>query len=617
MANRQTTTASRSILASLLGFSLAGVSTPSLSESRSSDSAKPTEQQAEDFVRAQEKRLLPLVIDSTRAQWVADNFITDDTEAMTAQAQANLLRATGEAALQARKYNGLKVSGSTGRKLKLLQLSVNFSDDTERELFTHLAASMEGAYGKAKYCPKQADGSTGTCLPIGDLESLFAESRDPAQLKDAWLGWHAQSKAYKDDYVKYVALSNKGAREMGYADTGVLWRSGYDMTPEQFADELERVWQQVKPLYESLHTYSRYKLRQQYGAGQVPLTGPIPAHLFGNMWSQSWSNLYPVLKPAEVKSDYDLGNVLGERKVGPQEMVRYAERFYESLGMPALPGTFWERSLLTKPQDREVVCHASAWDIDQLQDVRVKMCIRPTEEDFTTIHHELGHVYYFLAYRDLPVLFRAGANDGFHEAIGDTIALSVTPDYLKRIGLMNPSEQADDDIDIMLRQALGKVAFLPFAYLVDRTCPARGLRQELVAVARALPGHQPPGADSRGRIRCRREVPRRRGCSVRPLFRRAHVAVPVPPRAVPCGRFHGSAASMLDLRELGRRRETSGDAEDGRQQALARSAEVDDRRRPHGRRCAARIFRTAEAMARSAEQGAGAGGSGGRAALVF
>ncbi|SEL33123.1 peptidyl-dipeptidase A [Roseateles sp. YR242] len=427
----------------------------------------PTAQDAERFVKGAEARLEALQIKAQRAEWVTENFITDDTQQITAEANEELLRASGELALAARRYNGLKLPADTARKLKLMQLTLMIPDDQERARFTRLATGLTSAYGMAKYCPHKADGSQGTCLPLDELEKIMAESRDPAQLKDAWIGWHAQSKAYKQEYINYVALSNKGSRAMGFADTGALWRSGYDMTPDAFAADMERTWQQVRPLYDALHTYVRFKLRQTYGPDLVPATGPIPAHLLGNMWSQSWENIYPLVKPAAKAGDYDLSQVLAQRGTSAKEMVKYAEGFYTSLGMETLPDSFWERSLLTKPQDREVVCHASAWDIDQQQDVRVKMCIRPTEEDFITIHHELGHIYYDLAYRGQPNLFRNGANDGFHEAIGDTVALSITPSYLSRLGLMTATDKPGDDIDNLLMQALRKVAFLPFAYKVD------------------------------------------------------------------------------------------------------------------------------------------------------
>jgi peptidyl-dipeptidase A len=425
--------------------------------------AKPTVAEAERFLAETEGKLEKLNIDQARAQWVGSNFITDDTEALAAYFGERSLTASGEAALAARRYNGLKLKDDSARKLKLLQLTLMLSDPKDRQAYATKQAALTGAYGKAKYCPTD----TG-CLALGDLEKILATSRDPARLKEAWVGWHKQSPSYKQTYVDYIALSNKGAREMGFADTGVLWRSQYDMAPDAFAAEMERIWQQVKPLYESLHTYTRYKLRQAYGPDVVPATGPIPAHLLGNMWSQSWENIYPLLKPANKAGNYDLTKVLVERKTDAKDMTAYAERFYTSLGMQKLPATFWQRSLLTKPKDRDVVCHASAWPIDGKDDVRIKMCITPTEEDFKVIHHELGHVYYYLAYRKQPFLFQTGANDGFHEAIGDTVALSITPGYLKQIGLMEQAPEANADIGELLQTALAKVAFLPFAYSVDK-----------------------------------------------------------------------------------------------------------------------------------------------------
>lgn len=430
--------------------------------------SKPTVAEAERFVADAEAKLEKMNINAQRAEWVAQNFITGDTEIITAQANEQFLTVNGEMARKARRFNGLKLPEATARKLKLLQLTLSLSDAGDRETYARLAAGMTGSYGKAKYCPKLADGSTGPCMALGEMEKVLAESRDPARLKEMWLGWHAQSPAYRKNYADYVAISNKGAREMGFADTGAMWRSQYDMPPEAFAAEMERLWQQVKPLYDSLYTYTRFKLRQTYGSTLVPASGPIPAHLFGNMWSQSWDNLYPILKPPVATSSYDLSRVLAERKTGAQDMTRYAERFYTSIGMQPLPATFWERSLLTKPKDRDVVCHASAWDLDNQLDVRIKMCITPTAEDFATIHHELGHNYYQMAYRNQPYLFKNGANEGFHEAIGDTVALSITPDYLMKVSLMAQAPDPAQDLGPMMHRALEKVAFLPFAFLVDQ-----------------------------------------------------------------------------------------------------------------------------------------------------
>jgi peptidyl-dipeptidase A len=455
-------------LSAALAVGAALVLAPGAGAAPKAGAARPTISEAERFVSESEQRLEKTSIDAGRAEWVAENFITMDTETITAQANEKYLAASGDIALTARRYKGLALAPASARKLMLLQQALVLPAASDREAYARLAASMTGAYGKAKYCPLKPDGSKADCMPLGELEKVLAESRDPARLKEVWLGWHAQSPAYRQSYADYVVLSNKGARAMGFADTGALWRSRYDMSPDAFAAEMERLWLQVKPLYDSLHTYTRYKLRQAYGASAVPASGPIPAHLLGNMWGQSWDNLYPMLKPAVTTSGADLTGLLVERKATAVEMTRYAEGFYTSLGMQPLPATFWERSLLTRPKDRDVVCHASAWDLDTQLDVRIKMCITPTAEDFRVIHHELGHLYYYLAYRNQAPLFKDGANDGFHEAIGDTVALSITPAYLRQVGLVKPEPDPAQDIGPLLYTALQKVAFLPFGYMVDK-----------------------------------------------------------------------------------------------------------------------------------------------------
>jgi peptidyl-dipeptidase A len=423
---------------------------------------------AEKFMADAEKQLMDLSVKSSRADWVKSTFITDDTEALSAEANENLIAATTELAEQARAFESQQVSPETKRKLKLLKLSLTLpapKDPAERNELTKIAASMEGDYGKGKYCP---EGDKGKCLSLSDLENIMGESRDPEALKKAWVGWHRIAIPIRKDYVRFVELSNKGAREMGFKDTGAMWRSKYDMEPDAFAAEMERLWQQVKPLYDSLYTYTRRKLSEKYGKDIVAENKPIPAHLLGNMWAQGWSNIYPLLAPANADRGYDLTQILKARNTDYKQMVKYGESFFTSVGFDALPPSFWERSLFLKPADRDVVCHASAWDIDFEKDVRLKMCIQINEEDFSVIHHELGHNYYQMAYSVQPFLFRESANDAFHEAIGDTIALSVTPPYLKKIGLVDKVPPQNADIGFLLNRALDKVAFLPFGYIVDQ-----------------------------------------------------------------------------------------------------------------------------------------------------
>lgn len=430
--------------------------------------SKATVADAEKFVADAEKRYLAVTINESRASWVQSNFITDDTEVIAANAKEDSIKTVKELAEESRKFDGLNLPLDIARKIKLLKLSLVLpapGNPEEREKLTKIAVGMESAYGAGKYCP---DGDKGKCLSLGDLEKIMAESRNPEELKKAWLGWHQVAPKYRKNYAQFVELANKGAREMGFKDLGAMWRTNYDMEPDAFAAEMERLWQQVKPLYESLHTYTRAKLRQKYGQAVVPATGPIPAHLLGNMWSQQWGNTYELLKPAVGDPGYDLTKILKSRNTDYKQMVKYGEGFFTSLGFDPLPQTFWQRSLFLKPQDRDVVCHASAWDIDNQKDVRIKMCININDEDFTTIHHELGHNFYQMAYAPQPPLYQNSANDGFHEAIGDTIALSVTPEYLKQLGLIGSVPDEKADIGLLLRLALDKVAFLPFGYLVDQ-----------------------------------------------------------------------------------------------------------------------------------------------------
>ncbi|HSE17996.1 MAG TPA: M2 family metallopeptidase [Pyrinomonadaceae bacterium] len=424
--------------------------------------------EAEKFLDDAEKQLLELSIKAGRADWVKSTFVTDDTELIAADANEQLIAVTTALAEQSRKFENADLSPEAKRKLKLLKLALTLpapKDPAERSELTKIAASMEGEYGKGKYCP---DGDKGKCLSLPDLENIINNSRDPEELKKAWIGWHQIAIPIRKEYVRFVELSNKGAKEMGFKDTGAMWRSKYDMEPDAFAAEMERLWQQVKPLYDSLYTYTRRKLSEKYGKDIVAEDKPIPAHLLGNMWAQQWGNIYPILAPASADRGYDLTQILKSRNTDAKQMVRYGESFFTSLGFDQLPPTFWERSLFLKPADREVVCHASAWDIDYEKDVRLKMCIQINEEDFSTVHHELGHNYYQMAYAPKPYLFRESANDAFHEAIGDTVALSVTPPYLKQLGLIDKVPDPSADIGFLLNRALDKVAFLPFGYLVDQ-----------------------------------------------------------------------------------------------------------------------------------------------------
>ncbi|HEU4885683.1 MAG TPA: M2 family metallopeptidase [Longimicrobium sp.] len=426
-----------------------------------------TAQEAAAFIEETERELAQLSLRTNQAQWVAATYITVDTEAMSAEASKNLAVAIQRRALAARRYDDLQLDPQLRRKFNILKLSLTApppGNPEEAAELTRTQVSMEADYGRGEYCRPGGD-----CLDIGEASQILVTSRDPAELLDVWQGWHRVGAPMRDRYARFVELSNKGARELGHPNTGAMWRSQYEMDPDSLAAETERLWRQLQPLYESLHAYVRTRLVQQYGPGVVPPNGMIPAHLLGNMWAQEWGNIYPIVAPQNAPgTGYDLTELIRAKNLDAVAMTRAGERFFTSLGLDPLPATFWERSMITKPADRDVVCHASAWDVDDQEDLRVKMCIEQTGEDFITIHHELGHNFYQRAYRNQPPLFRNGAHDGFHEAIGDAVALSITPEYLVQVGLLDRAPTTAADTALLLRQALDKVAFLPWGLLVDK-----------------------------------------------------------------------------------------------------------------------------------------------------
>ncbi len=450
----------------LLGSSLMVGQNPSTSATATR--AAPAD--AESFMRGAETRLDEVVVKASRASWVQSTYITDDTEALSASANEQVLATTTELVNEGKRFQGAQLSPVLQRKFTLLKLSLSSpapNNPAERKELAEIGAWLEGTYGKGKYCPKTGP-FAGKCLDQSAMEQAFATTKDEAVLRDLWVGWHTFAPQMRQRYARGAELSNKGAQEIGFKDTGVLWRSNYDMPPEQFSAELERLWNQLRPLYLSLHAYVRSQLVKKYGPQVVPPNGPIPAHLLGNIWAQDWTNIYDLLNVPGKGSGIDLTPILEQQKFDYERMVKTGEHFFVSLGFDPLPKTFWERSMFVRPRDRDVVCHASAWDIDNQQDVRLKMCIQVRDEDFRTIHHELGHNFYQMAYQKQPPLFQNSANDGFHEAVGDTIALSITPDYLKEIGLIQQAPPASEDLGLLMHKALEKIAFLPFGLLIDQ-----------------------------------------------------------------------------------------------------------------------------------------------------
>lgn len=430
---------------------------------------EPSAEEARAFIHRLDMDLKRLLTRQATAEWIKATYITDDTERNAATVNEEVMAYLNQAIKEATRYQGLELEPESMRLLKLLKVSQTLpapSSADKRAELASIAARLEGLYGKGKYCG--ADGK-GACRDLGQLSEVLATSRKYDELLEAWVGWHSISPPMRPLYERMVSIANEGARDIGNQDLGQLWRSTYDMPPEAFREETERLWTQVKPLYEELHCYVRGRLAKAYGEARVPAGKPIPAHLLGNMWAQEWNNIYPLVEPYAGQPSLDVDAELKRQGYDPQRMVRLGEAFFTSLGLEQLPDSFWQRSQFAKPQDRDVVCHASAWDVTYDRDVRIKMCIKPTEEELITIHHELGHIYYYMYYHKLPVLFQNGAHDGFHEAIGDTITLSITPGYLKQVGLLKEVPGSEQGlINLQLKEALEKVAFLPFGLLIDR-----------------------------------------------------------------------------------------------------------------------------------------------------
>jgi peptidyl-dipeptidase A len=430
-----------------------------------------TKESAHEFVARINKEMQDLSHKQSVAGWDHATNITPETEAARTKADEAYLEYFTRAVEEAKRYDGQQLAKDDARAIELLKLDVSApapKDPQKRSELTQILTRLDSMYGAGKYCPKGPD----SCRDLTQLEDVIFESRNYDELTEAWTGWHSVGAQMRGDYERFVELANEGARELGYPDLGAMWRSGYDMAPEAFMKEAARLYSQVEPLYKELHCYARGRLAAKYGEDKVPAGKPIPVPLLGNMWAQQWNKIYPdILKPYPKASIESADGQLEKQKWDAVRMAKSAESFYTSIGFPTLPASFWERSMLVKPPaPREVICHASAWDMDTpgMDDVRIKMCTKPTEEDLFTIYHELGHVYYYLWYRNQPYLFQDGAHDGFHEAVGDAVNLSVTPAYLHSIGLVSavkPSREAV--LNQQMKMATEKIAFLPFGKVID------------------------------------------------------------------------------------------------------------------------------------------------------
>jgi len=457
---------------------------------QTTSSSSPTVQEAKEFLEAAEIEVSEFSAYAAQVAWVKANFITEDTSALEARVGEENAKMSTRMSKQAKRFKDISLPADMRRKIDGMLRGSNFpapDDEAAAKKLATIMTDLDGTYGKGKFkidvndkriiaiLDSDDDGTLKKETPegtihLGQASDIIAKSDDPELLQSIWEGWRTISKPMKSDYADMVKIINKGSAELGFKDAGDLWRAGYDMDAEDFSKEADRLWGQVKPLYDELHCYVRAELNEKYGEEVVPLDQPIRADLLGNMWGQSWGNIYDDVAPEGGGKGVDVTELLVKAGYDAKKMVKMAEQFFTSMGFEELPDTFWERSLITKPADREVVCHASAWNLDNLEDVRIKMCTKVNGEDFSTVHHELGHNFYQRAYKDQSVFYKDGANDGFHEAIGDMIALSITPEYLVEIGLLDADKVPGEDADLalLMRQAMDKVAFLPFGLMVDQ-----------------------------------------------------------------------------------------------------------------------------------------------------
>ena len=435
------------------------------------EASEPTAAEADAFVARAERELAEFSVLNARAQWVNSTYITPDTDALAAHFGTIGTEMGVRLATEAARFQNVEgLSYDTRRKLDILRAGLTLPAPTTEGAAAELnriSTDLQSQYGRGRGT------MNGETLTGNEIEARMGTVRDPEDLKEMWTSWNTNVGApMRPQYARLVEIANAGARELGFADTGAMWRSNYDMPPDEFAALTERLWNEVRPLYEEIHCFTRAGLNRTYGDQVQPETGPIRADLLGNLWAQEWGNVYEVVAPrgASGNPPYDLTELLERADYTPERIVRQGESFFSSLGFAPLPQSFWERSMITQPRDREVICHASAWDVDNVDDLRIKMCTRVNADDFITVHHELGHNYYQRAYNQQPFLYLNSANDGFHEAIGDMIALSVTPEYLVQIGLLqeNRLPTPEQDRALLLRQALDKIAFLPFGLMIDR-----------------------------------------------------------------------------------------------------------------------------------------------------
>ncbi|CAG2052908.1 unnamed protein product [Timema podura] len=418
--------------------------------------------EAQQFLREYEREAAEMCFRVKQSQWNFSTNITDANKRRMLEEQALESKLDRLSWRRATSFTWTRLPDSqTRRQLNILvtQTRAGLPDNEFNEL-QQVISEMKDIYSRARVCPYHNRMNNYCDLALEpDLTRALAHTRDYEEQLHLWKAWR----------------DSVGPPIRSFRDAGQQERSLYE--DEEFESHIDEVWATVAPLYRQLHTYVRRRLIQQYGSQRVRPDGPIPAHLLGNMWAQNWKNLADIVLPYPGKQSVDVTPEMLRQGYTPLRMFQLAEEFYTSMGMNPMPPEFWHHSMLEKPLGRDVVCRASAWDFCNHNDYRIKQCTEVTMEDLQTIHHEMAHIQYYLQYANQPLLFRDGANPGFHEAVGAMIELSViTPRHLQRIGLLNNitdeygemTNTNETNINFLLTMALDKVAYLPFAYVVDQ-----------------------------------------------------------------------------------------------------------------------------------------------------
>ncbi|KAM6291936.1 angiotensin-converting enzyme 2 [Porphyrio hochstetteri] len=437
-------------------------------------------QEAQRFLEDFNRRVEDISYESSIASWNYNTNITEENANKMNEADSKWSAFYDEASRNASSFPLASIQDDLTR-LQIQSLQDRGSSNLSPEKYERLStvlSKMSTIYSTGTVC-KTTEPSECLVLEPG-LDIIMANSTDYHERLWAWEGWRANvGRMMRPLYEEYVDLKNEIATLNNYSDYGDYWRANYEAdypenykySRDQLIKDVEKTFEQIKPLYQQLHAYVRHRLEQFYGPEFISSTGCLPAHLLGDMWGRFWTNLYPLTVPYPAKPNIDVTSTMVLKKWDAMKIFKAAETFFDSIGLYKMTEGFWNNSMLTEPTDnRKVVCHPTAWDLGK-GDYRIKMCTKVTMDDFLTAHHEMGHIEYDMAYSKQPYLLRGGANEGFHEAVGEIMSLSAaTPQHLKSLDLLEPTFQEDEETEInfLLKQALTIVGTMPFTYMLEK-----------------------------------------------------------------------------------------------------------------------------------------------------